>query len=79
MNINFTFKYIPEIELNKSIEISKLSFTPEETTAKKSTSKSKTTKKTASAKTSPAPTKTDGGKVSKLKAWVKNAVNCCIE
>ena len=40
---------------------------------------SKTTKKSAPAKTTPAPTKTDGGKVSKLKAWVKNAVNCCIE
>ena len=39
----------------------------------------KTAKKSANTKSSPAPTKTDGGKVSKLKAWVKNAVNCCIE
>ena len=39
----------------------------------------KPVKKSVGAKTSPAPANSDGGKVSKLKAWVKNAVNCCIE
>ena len=39
----------------------------------------KPVKKSVTAKSSPAPAKSDGGKVSKLKSWVKNAVNCCIE
>ena len=39
----------------------------------------KPVKKSVGAKSSPAPAKSDGGKVSKLKSWVKNAVNCCIE
>ncbi len=43
--------------------------------------KTKTEKKAKAEKAAPAPTATkkDTGKVSKLKAWVKNAVNCCIE
>lgn len=43
--------------------------------------KTKTEKKAKAEKVAPAPTATkkDTGKVSKLKAWVKNAVNCCIE
>ena len=41
----------------------------------------KANKKTKSVATNlaPAPAKAESGKVSKLKNWVKNAVNCCIE
>ena len=39
----------------------------------------KSTKKSSETKTTTAPAKAKSGKVSKLKNWVKNAVNCCIE
>ena len=39
----------------------------------------KTDKKSAKAKSAPAPVAKNTSKVSKLKSWVKNAVNCCIE
>jgi hypothetical protein len=44
----------------------------------KSEKKSSTTK-TVAAKKQPVTTKTSGEKISKLKTWVKKAVNCCIE
>ena len=39
----------------------------------------KATKKSAPAKAAEVKAEKDSGKVSKLKSWVKNAVNCCIE
>ena len=39
----------------------------------------KATKKSAPAKAAEVKAEKDLGKVSKLKSWVKNAVNCCIE
>ncbi|MDW2958987.1 MAG: hypothetical protein R8M37_04260 [Alphaproteobacteria bacterium] len=40
---------------------------------------SKSSKKSVPTKTKDTPVAKDSGKVSKLKSWVKNAVNCCIE
>ena len=39
----------------------------------------KAAKKSAPAKAAEVKAEKDSGKVSKLKSWVKNAVNCCIE
>ena len=39
----------------------------------------KVAKKSAPAKVTEVKAEKDSGKVSKLKSWVKNAVNCCIE
>ncbi len=41
--------------------------------------KKSSTTKTVAAKKQPVTTKTSGEKISKLKTWVKKAVNCCIE